>query len=121
MKQMNLQKRNRPTDLENKLVIASRGRRGAIVKEIGMDVYTAIFKNGLPTGTYCVAWETVQRSTAAWVGGEVEGDRIQAYVWLSPFTVYQKLPQHCYSAVHQHKIKNFLKNLLRLRLFWRRQ
>ena len=107
------------SDLENKLVIASRGRRGAIVKEIGMDVYTVLYLNGLPTGTYCIAWEPAQRSAAEWVGGEVGGGRIHVYVWPSPFTIHQKLSQHCYSAVHQHKIKK--KNLLRLRLFWRRQ
>ena len=30
---------------------------------------------------------------------------IHAYVWLSPFTVHLKLPQHCSSAIPQYKIK----------------
>ena len=28
-------------------------------------------------------------------GGRFEGEGIHIYVWLSPFTVHPKLPQHC--------------------------
>ena len=45
MIQMNLQNRNRPRDPENKLRVASgEGWGEGIVREFGIDVYTAIFK-----------------------------------------------------------------------------
>ena len=37
------------------------------------------------------------------------GDRIHAYVWLSPFTVHLKLPQHCKLAILQYKLFLVLK------------
>ena len=32
---------------------------------------------------------------SAWIGGEFGGEWIHVYVWLTPFTVHLKLPQHC--------------------------
>ena len=32
---------------------------------------------------------------AAWMEGEFGGEWIHVYVWLSPFSVHLKLPQHC--------------------------
>ena len=32
---------------------------------------------------------------AVWMGGELGGERIHVYVWLSSFAVHLKLPQHC--------------------------
>ena len=34
------------------------------------------------------------------------GERIHAYVWLSPFVVHLKLSQHCLQATLQYKIKS---------------
>ena len=45
------------------------------------------------------------------MGGEFGGELIHICVWLSPFTVHLKPSQHCYSAIHQHKIKSFKQNI----------
>ena len=42
-----------------------------------------------------MARETVQCCMAAWVGGEFGGEWVHVYVWLRPFTVHLKPPQHC--------------------------
>ena len=45
------------------------------------------------------------------MGGEPGGEWIHAYVEHSPFTVHQKLTQHCWSAIFQYKIKYFLREM----------
>ena len=45
-----------------------------------------------------------------WEGG-FGGEWIHVYVWLSPFTVYLNLPQHCQLAILQYKIKLKKKSL----------
>ena len=45
----------------------------------------------------------------AWMGVEFGGEWIHVYVCLSPFVVYLKLSQHCYSATFQYKIKSLKK------------
>ena len=45
----------------------------------------------------------------AWMGAGLGGEWIHAYVWTSPFTVHQKLAQHCESAAPQHKMFLVLK------------
>ena len=40
-------------------------------------------------------WNSAQCYVAAWMGGEFGGEWVLVYVWLSPFTVHLKLPQHC--------------------------
>ena len=44
-------------------------------------------------------WNSAQGYLKAWMGGESGGEWIDVYVWLRPFTVPLKLPQHCYSAI----------------------
>ena len=38
---------------------------------------------------------SAQCYVAAWIGGELGGEWIHVYVWLSPFSVHLKLSQHC--------------------------
>ena len=38
---------------------------------------------------------SARRSMAAWMGGELGGERIHVYAWLSPFAVHLKLSPHC--------------------------
>ena len=69
-----------------------------IVREFGMDMYRLlclkwITNKDLPYST----GSSAQRYVAAWMGGEFGGEWI--YVWLSPFTVHQKLLQHWESAM----------------------
>ena len=40
-------------------------------------------------------WNSAQCCVEAWMGGESEGEWVHVYVWLGPFPVYLKLPQHC--------------------------
>ena len=61
-----------------------------------MDMYTLlclkwITKEDLLYST----WNSAQCYMAAWMGGELGGERIHVYLWLSPFTVHWKLSQHC--------------------------
>ena len=48
----------------------------------------------------CSTWNSAQCYAAAWMGEEFEGEWIHAYVWLSPFAVPLKRPQHYQSAAH---------------------
>ena len=41
-------------------------------------------------------WNSAGCYMAAWMGGEFGGEWIHIYVWLSPFAVHLKLPQHCF-------------------------
>ena len=38
---------------------------------------------------------SAQCYVVVWMGGDFGGEWIHVYVWLSPFTVQLKLPQHC--------------------------
>ena len=40
-------------------------------------------------------WNSAQCYVAAWMGGEFGGEWIHVYVWLSTFTLYLNLLQHC--------------------------
>ena len=40
-------------------------------------------------------WNSPRCYVAAWMGGVVGGEWIQARVGLSPFAIHLKLPQHC--------------------------
>ena len=61
-----------------------------------MGMYTLLYLKwitgkDLPHST----WDSAQCYAAAWLGGEFEGEWVHVYVWLSPFALYLKLPQHC--------------------------
>ena len=36
---------------------------------------------------------------AAWMEGDLGGERMHVYVWLGPFTLHLNLSQHCESAI----------------------
>ena len=40
-------------------------------------------------------WNSAQYYVAAGMGGELGGEWMHVYVWLSPFTVHLELSQHC--------------------------
>ena len=61
-----------------------------------MDMYTLIYLKWKGNRPCCVAHGTLPNvNMAAWMGGEFGGEWRCAYVWLSPFAVHLKLPQHC--------------------------
>ena len=69
-------------------------------------MHTAVFKMDNPQGLLYSTGNSAECYVAAWMGKEFGGEWIHVYVWLSPFAVYLKLSQHCYSAILQYKIKN---------------
>ena len=40
-------------------------------------------------------WKSTQCYVPAWIGWGYAGEWIHIYVWLSPFVIQLKLPQHC--------------------------
>ena len=86
------------------------GWREGTVREFGMDVYTLLYLKWI--GNKDLRYSThnsAQYYGAAWMGGELGGERIHVYVWLSPSAVHLKLPQHCL-LIGYTPIQNFLKN-----------
>jgi hypothetical protein len=66
-------------------------RRGKIsVRKSGLLYLKWITNKGLLYST----WNSAQCCVAAWMGGEFGEERTYGNVWLSPFAVYLKLPQH---------------------------
>ena len=64
--------------------------------KFGMNRYTLLYLKGitnkdLPHST----GNSAQGYVAAWMGGELRGEWIHVYVWLSPFSVHLKVSQHC--------------------------
>ena len=49
---------------------------------------------------------SAQCNAAAWMGGDLEGEWMPVYSWLSPFAVYLKLSQNCKLVICQYKIKS---------------
>ena len=48
-------------------------------------------------------WNSAQCYVPARMGKGFGGEWIHVYVWLSPFSVHPKLPQHCTLAIPQYK------------------
>ena len=51
-------------------------------------------------------WNSPQCYVPAWMARGSGGGWTHVYVWLSPFVVHLKLPQHCESTIPQYKIKS---------------
>ena len=62
-------------------------------EEIGSLGSPAIFKMDNQQGP-SVQHREFSMFCPAWMGGEFGGEWIHVYVWLNPFTVHLKLPQH---------------------------
>ena len=71
--------------------------------------------NGEPTKSYGIAHGTLLNVMCQPGGRGPEGERIHVYVWLSPFAVHLKLPQHFKMAISQHKMFWVLKNIKNLK------
>ena len=70
-------------------------------------MYTLLYLKGITNKDLPYsAWNSNQCYVAAWMGGKFGGESMHVYVWLSPFAVHLKLPQHGCSDIHQYKIKN---------------
>ena len=63
-----------------------------IVREVEMDMYTHLFLKMVTTKVLLTQGTLL---SAMWPpGGELGGEWIHVYVWLSPFTVHLKPSQH---------------------------
>ena len=84
-----LQNRKRFTDLENKLMVARR-------KEFQKVMYRLLYSKWITNKDLLYGtWESLQCYVPAWIGRGYGGEWIHVYVWLSPFVIKLKLPQHC--------------------------
>ena len=65
-------------------------------REFRMDMYILLYLKAI-TNKFLLysTGNSVQCYVAAWMRGELGEERIQVYVWLSPFAVHLKLSQHC--------------------------
>ena len=73
-----------------------KGWKEGIVRQFEMDMYTLLYLKWVTNrDLLCSTWNSARGSVAAWLGGACGGERIHAYVWLSPFVVHLKLSQHC--------------------------
>ena len=50
-------------------------------------------------------WNSARCYVPTWMRAGFGREWLPVYVRLSPFTVHLKLPQHCYLAIPQYKIK----------------
>ena len=67
-----------------------------ILRDFGKVMYTLLYlkwlaNKDLPYST----GNSAQCYVAAWMGGELRGEWIHVYVWLSPFAIHLKPSQHC--------------------------
>ena len=92
---MNLQNRERLTDLENEHMVVG-GRMGGRDREFGKDMYTLLCLKWITSKDLLYStWNSAQCYMAAQMGGEFGGEWIHVYVWLNPLAVNLKLSQHC--------------------------
>ena len=95
-------------------MIISREKWGeGIVRDFGIDTYTLLYLKWITNKDLLYSTgNSAQCYVAAWMGGEFGGERIHAYVWLSPFAMHLKLSQHCELAILQYKTKSLKKSAL---------
>ena len=78
----------------NKMNLMSLGE--GIVTDFGMDMYTLLYLKWITNKDPLYStWNSAQCYVAAWMGGELGGEWIHVYVWMSPFGIHLKLSQHC--------------------------
>ena len=79
------------------MITRGEGSVEEIVREFGIDMYTLLYFKWITPKVlwYSTGASAAQCYMAAWTGGEFGGEWIHVYVWLSPFAVRLKIPQHC--------------------------
>ena len=72
------------------------GWGGAIVKDFRKVMHTLLYLKWITNKNLLYStWNSAQCYVPTWMGEGSGEERIHVYIWLSPFTVYLKLPQHC--------------------------
>ena len=99
------------TYLQNRKRLTDLGK--GILRDFGMDMYTLLYLIWITSKVLLSSTgNSGQRYVAAWVGGEFGGEWIHVCVWLSPFSVYLKLSQHCLLIVYTPIQNKVLKTTL---------
>ena len=99
---------NLPLLRKQLIVTRGEGEGRGIVKEFEIDMYTLLHLKWITNNVFC----SVARATllsVLWQPGWEASLGVNRHVHiqrLSPFAVHLKLPQHCSSAILQHKIKS---------------
>ena len=77
-----------------------------------MDVCTLLYLEWITNkNLLCSTGNTAQCHMAAWIGGELGGEWLHVYVWLSPFAVHLKPPKTIttlligYTTIQNKKLK----------------
>ena len=92
--QMNLLTKQKETHRLRKWTHGFQG--DGIVLYFGKIMYTLLYLKWITHKNLLHStWSSVQCYVAAWMRDRFGGEWIHVYVWLSPFTVHLKLPQHC--------------------------
>ena len=88
---MNLQNRERLTDLADELMVA---RGEGIAREFGKAMFTLLHSKWITSkDLLCSTGNPARCYVAACVRGVFGGEQIHVNVWPSPFAVHLKLPQ----------------------------
>jgi len=78
------------------MVVVGVGWDEGIVKEFGMVMYPQLYLKWITNKDLLYGTgNSAQCYVAAWMGGELGGEWLHVYAWLSPFAVHLKLSQHC--------------------------
>jgi len=73
------------------------------VREFGIEICTLLYLKWITNKDLLSStWNSAQCYVAAWVGGEFGRKWILVCVWLSPFTVYLKRPQHSLAQLFKY-------------------
>ena len=71
------------------MVAIGEGWAEGLVTEFGMDMYTLLYLKWITNKDLLYSTRnSTQCYVAAWIGGELGGEWIYVYVWLSPFAVH---------------------------------
>ena len=77
-------------------MIAGEGAGEGTVRKFGRDLNTLLYLKWVTSKDLQYSTgNSAQCYVAAWIGGELEGEWVHLYVWLSLFGVHLKLSQHC--------------------------
>ena len=67
-----------------------------IVRVFGMHMSTLLYSKWITSKDLLYStWNSAQGYVPDWMRGGIGGEWIHVCVWLSPFAVLLKLPQHC--------------------------
>ena len=78
------------------MVVVGGGWDEGIVREFGMVLYPQLYLKWITNKDLLYGTgNSAQCYVVAWMGGELGGEWLHVYAWLSPFAVHLKLSQHC--------------------------